>query len=182
MKALFQTFLAISSLVLTSTLFAGTEAGKDSARHYKSYPEKYDNKTVSIDCTFVTRINGGPQVDGIAFFVAHTADTDNNMRGGAIVVAVAEADADKLVKKFGNTPEINENARKSTADRVDSKRLRGTFHQLEKGTVYIDLNGDAHETILEKAEAAKGKIRAGDGIPSTSNKGPRGPHPHKKNT
>lgn len=180
MKTLFRSLLAGISLFAATTASAGSDAGKDSARHYKSYPENFDGKTVSVDCTFITRINGGPQVEGVAFFIAHTADTDNEMRGGAIVVAVTEAKADSLVKKYGNVPERN-GSKNSTADKVESKRLRGTFHQLGKGHVYIDVNGDAHELVLAKIEDAKSKIKAGDGIPNGGNGRPYNrPHGPKR--
>lgn len=176
-----KTIIALCCACLLSTSYAGSDASKDSARHYKSYPEKYDGETASLDCTYVTRINKGPQVEGVAFFVAHTVDDDNKMRGGSIVVAILDEDADAFAKKYGNTLDIDRDQRpkNTTKERVDSKRLRGTFHQLEKGHVYIDINGDAHERILAKIETAKGCIRAGDGIPSGDNR--RSPnHKHGK--
>ncbi|MGB0413142.1 MAG: hypothetical protein ACPGJU_01735 [Coraliomargarita sp.] len=178
MKKLSKTILALLSACLVSTVFAGEEASDDSARHYKSHPEQYDGQSVDVDCAFVKRINGGPQVPGVAFFVAHTFDDKNKMHGGSIVIAVLEADASSFASKYGNIPDRERN-KNSTADRVDTKRLDGTFHQLAKGHVYIDESGNAHELIQEKLEEAKGKIRAGDGIPSGANTGR--PHPkHKK--
>lgn len=149
----------VASIALLTPSFAGSEAGKDSARYYKSHPEDFDNKRVDVDCTFVTRINGGPQVEGVSFFLAHTKDDDNNMRGGSIVVAVLTDDAASFVRKYGSMPEINRGSTKL----VDSKRLRGTFHLLERGHVYIDESeGPAHDLIMEKKEEAKGIIGKGD--------------------
>lgn len=171
MKTLFHTLLALSSMFIAASAFAA-ESGSDTARHYKSYPEQFDGQSADVDCAFVTRINRGPQVEGVAFFVAHTVDDDNAMRGGSIVVATLEADAESFVKKYGNVPEIDrKRGQNTTADRVDSKSLSGTFNQLAKGSVYIDYsNGEAHALILEKIEAAKSAIRMGDGIPSTGGK------------
>lgn len=182
MKQLAQTLIAFCAISFMSVAHAGSDAGKDSARHYKSYPEKYNDQTVGIDCTFVKRINGGPQVEGVAFFVAHTIDDDNQMRGGAIVIAVREENADALAKKFGNVPDIDRDNRpkNTTQERVDSKRLSGTFHQLAKGHVYIDVNGDAHELIMQRVEDSKSKIRMGDGIPSTGGDAPGHPKGKKK--
>ena len=173
MKILQKTLTALAFLSAVTLVHGGSDASKDSARHYKSDPETYDNQSVAIDCIFVKRINGGPQVEGVAFFVAHTIDDDNQMRGGAIVVAVREEDADALAKKFGTVPDIDRDNRpkNTTQDRVDSKRLRGTFHQLAKGHVYVDVNGDAHERVLEKIENSKSTIRMGDGIPVAGGNG-----------
>lgn len=168
MKKLSKTLLALLTACLVSTAVAGNDAGDDSARHYKSQPEQFDGQSVDIDCTHVKRINGGPQVPGVAFFVANTFDEDNESHGGVIVVAVLEADASAFVKKFGTVPE-RQKSRNSTEDRVDTTSLKGTFHQLAKGHVYIDDSGSAHELILQKVEEAKGKIRAGDGIPTAGN-------------
>ena len=181
MKSPFKILIALSCFSMLASTYAGTDAGKDSSRHYKSYPEKYDGQSVSIDCTHVKRINGGPQVEGVAFFVAHSVDEENKMRGGSIVVAVLEENADALAKKFGTIPEIDRQKKPSstTQERVDSKHLRGTFHQLEKGHVYIDVDGDTHELILLKKENAKGNIRMGDGIP-TGDGHSHGPNKKKK--
>lgn len=166
MKILPKCLFSLAFVLCAVASYAG-DASNDSARHYKSYPEQFDGRSVSIDCTHVSRINQGPQVEGVAFFVAHTFDEDNDRRGGSIVVAVVESQAASLVKKFGNTPEIDRRrGENSTESRLDSKRLRGTFHQLTKGTVYIDYTGDAHQLILNKIENAESAIRKGDGIPS----------------
>lgn len=160
MKKITYILLALLSFTLCSATYAGSEAGKDSARYYKSHPEAFDNKMVSVDCVMVTRINGGPQVDGVVFFIAHTKDDDNNARGGSIVVAVLEGKAESFIRKYGNTVDRN----RGSTNPIDSKRLRGTFHQLAKGHVYIDIsNGEAHELIAEQKEIAKGHIGKGEG-------------------
>lgn len=154
----------VAFIALLTPSFAGSEAGKDSARYYKSHPEEFDTKRVDVDCTFVTRINGGPQVEGVSFFLAHTKDDDNQMRGGSIVVAVLTEDANSFLRKYGSMPEINRGSSKV----VDSKRLRGTFHLLERGHVYIDESeGPAYDLILEHKEEAKGLIGKGDNASST---------------
>lgn len=160
MKHIYQILaLFVASIALLTPSFAGSDAGKDSARYYKSNPEEFDTKRVDVDCIFVTRINGGPQVEGVTFFLAHTKDDDNHMRGGSIVVAVLADDATSFVRKYGSMPEINRGSTKV----VDSKRLRGTFHILERGRVYIDVSeGPAHDLILEHIEEAKGIIGKGD--------------------
>ncbi|MDP4610265.1 MAG: hypothetical protein NWT02_03675 [Opitutales bacterium] len=157
----------VASVALLTPSFAGSEAGKDSARYYKSHPEEFDTKRVDVDCIFVTRINGGPQVEGVSFYLAHTKDDDNNMRGGSIVVAVLTEEASSFVKKYGSMPDID----RGSSERVDSKRLRGTFHLLEHGHVYIDESeGPAHDLILEHLEAAKGLIWKGDNTSGTPNR------------
>lgn len=71
--------------------------------------------------------------------------------------------SDSFLRKYGNTVDINRGA----AEKVDSKRLRGIFHQLEQGHIYIDVSaGEANDLILAHKEDAKGAIRSGDGVPS----------------
>ncbi|HAV11881.1 MAG TPA: hypothetical protein DCX06_00080 [Opitutae bacterium] len=160
MKKITYLLVILCSLALSSMAFAGSEAGKDSARYYKSHPVEFDGKHVDVDCVMVTRINGGPQVDGVAFFVAHTKDDDNQARGGSIVVAVLEDKADSFVRKYGDTVDRN----RGSTEKVDSKRLRGVFNVLDSGHVYIDVSGgEAHELILEHKDSAKGNIGRGDG-------------------
>ncbi|MEN8725574.1 MAG: hypothetical protein ACN4GF_00630 [Lentimonas sp.] len=160
MKKIAYLLLALVSFSFCSATFAGSEAGKDSARYYKSHPAEFDGKYVDVDCVFVTRINGGPQVDGVVFFVAHTKDDDNQARGGSIVVAVLEGEASSFLRKYGNTIDRD----RGSSNKVDSKRLRGIFYELDRGHVYIDMSdGEAHEAILERKEIAKGNIGKGDG-------------------
>jgi len=171
MKSLSTLLIALSIFTFASAAQAESYAGEDSARHYKSAPEKFDGEYVDVDCVFVTRINGGPQVEGVTFFVAHTKDDDNRALGGSIVVAVLSDKADSFVRKYGNTLDVNRGA----VEKVDSKRLRGIFHQLAQGHVYIDISaGDAHELILKHKDNAKGAIRSGDGVPESRGKGGHG--------
>ncbi|MEM8867430.1 MAG: hypothetical protein AAGC73_04100 [Verrucomicrobiota bacterium] len=158
MKNLFHLPLLVLSLALSSTLTAGTDAGDDSARNYKNFPGEYDGKRIDVDCTHVSRINGGPQIDEVTLFVAHTIDRDNRSRGGSIVVAVLAEDADKFARKFGTAVERN----RQEAEKVDSKSLRGTFHMLDRGHVYIDYtDGEAHELVEAKLDLYKTKIASG---------------------
>ena len=169
MKSLSTLFIALFVLSLGSAAYAASFAGEDSARHYKSAPEEFDGKHVDIDCIFVSRINGGPQIEGVTFFIAHTKDDDNQARGGSIVVAVLSDKADSFLRKYGDTLDVNRGA----SEKVDSKRLRGMFHQLDKGHVYIDVTGgDAHELILTRAKDAKAVIGSGDGASAGRGKGP----------
>lgn len=131
---------------------SAADAGDDAARHYKSNPDKYDGKKVDVDCAFVTRINGGPQVDGVVFFVAHTVDADNQANGGSIVVAVLEGDADYFMRDYGTAVE-----RRNGKKGVDYERLRGTFRVLDRGNVYLDESGDAH-ALIEAHLDAHGKF------------------------
>lgn len=164
MKKIAYILLAILSLALCGASHAGTLSGDDAARHYKSNPDKYDGKAVDVDCVMVTRINGGPQVQGVVFFVAHTKDDKNKKRGGGIVVAVAEDHANAFVRKYGDAIEVNRGA----TEKIDSKRLRGIFRVLDRGYVYIDVaGGGVHDAITANRENAKSKIgRGGAGIPS----------------
>ncbi|MEM1223095.1 MAG: hypothetical protein AAGH40_10050 [Verrucomicrobiota bacterium] len=169
MKKLIHTPLAVLAIFLPSLTFAGSDAGDDSARNYKNFPEKYDGKKIDIDCTHVSRINGGPKIDDVTLFVAHTVDRDNRTRGGSIVVAVLAEDAESFARKFGTAIEISRGA----VEKVDSKSLRGTFHMLDRGHVYIDYtDGEAALLIEERAELFRTKIRAGDGA--------GGPGPNKR--
>ena len=162
MKSFTKILIALSLALFTLSANAGTQAGKDSAKYYKTNPEDWDGKKISVDCIFVTRINGCRQIDGVLFFVAHTIDDKNKKRGGNIVVAVSESESDSFIRKYGTVIERN----RSKADKVESTRLRGTFHQLKHGHVYLDKSGEAHARILEHKEDASKKIRKGDGIPS----------------
>ena len=84
------------------------------------------------------------------------------------MTAVLEENADKFIRKYGNTPDIN----RGPTTRVDSKRLRATFHQLKKGRVYLDASeGPAQELIEAHLEDAIGNIGKGDGVPAASGKG-----------
>lgn len=152
--------LLFSFFAASSLAQAQAQAGEDTARYYKSNPEEFDGETVDVDCVFVTRINGGPQIEGVTFFVVHTKDDDNRLRGGSIVAAVLAEEADSFIRKYGNTPEIN----RGSSEKVDSKRLRATFHQLERGRVYLDASeGPAHELITEQLEDALESIGKGEG-------------------
>ncbi|MEM0965755.1 MAG: hypothetical protein AAGJ81_06380 [Verrucomicrobiota bacterium] len=163
--------VASSGLFLSSS-FSASEAGDGSARYYESRPDSYDGKQIELDCTFVTRINGGPQIEGVVLFLAHTEDEENSRRGGAIVTAVMEDDADSFIKRYGDTVDVD----RGTADRIDSRRLKGTFYVLDRGHVYVDAseNGEAHELILERAEDVKTNIRRGKAGGPRPMKGPKG--------
>lgn len=165
-----KSFYILVSLILTATTsltYAGTDSSDDAARYYRSYPDKYDGKTIDIDCAFVTRINGGPQIDGIVFFAAHTVDTDNRSRGGSLIVAVYENEAERFMKRYGTAIEIN----RGQSQKVDTRTLRGTFRQLESGRVYIDEPGDAHEIITANLETARRLIPAEGGSGRSFGKG-----------
>jgi len=83
------------------------------------------------------------------------------------VVAVLSDKADSFVRKYGNTRDID----LGSSEKVDSKRLRGIFHQLAQGHVYIDdSGGEAHAIILEHREDAVGAIASGDGVPEGKRK------------
>ncbi len=157
---------ATISLSATSTLsYAGNESGKDSARYYKSHPDKFNSKAVDVDCTHVTRINGANQLDKIVFFAAHTKDDDNRTRGGSIVVAVAAEKADSFIRKFGTTLDRN----RGSSERINSTRLRGIFHMLDNGSVYIDYS-DVHEVITKNLKNAKIAIGRGNKNSAKNNK------------
>ncbi len=175
MKLLPKILLTLSAALFATGAYAGTDAGKDSAKYYKTFPEKWDGKKISVDCVSVKRINGGPQIEGIVFFVAQTIDEKNKAPGGGIVVAVLEGDVESLIRKYGTVVERN----RGQVDRIESKSLRGTFHVLEHGHVYLDESGEAHDLILEHKEEAKGAIRSGDGIPG-GNEHRHRPGGHKK--
>lgn len=171
MKLLPKILLTLSAALFATGAYAGTDAGKDSAKFYKTSPEEWNGKQASLDCASVKRINGGPQVEGVTFFVANTIDTKNNTSGGSMVVAVLEDDVESFIRKYGTVVERT----KGQSERVENKRLTGIFHQLEKGHVYLDASGEAHDLILAHKETAKGAIRHGDGIPDGGNG-----HKHKK--
>jgi hypothetical protein len=154
--------LALAFASLVSNLHA-VDAGRDSAAYYKADPEQYDGRSVSIDCAYVTRINNDAKVAGVAFFVAHTIDDKNEMRGGGIVVAVLDDAATSFERKYGYKPEIDRRGN-STKGRVETKRLLGTFHQLKGGRVYIDYSGEANVLIQAKAEEAQAAIGKGEAI------------------
>jgi hypothetical protein len=154
--------IALISALLTPIITqAESAAGDDSARYYKSTPEEFDGDYVDVDCVFVTRINRGPEVEGVTFFVASTDDEKNHSYGGSIVVAVLSEDAEHLISKYGNTATLPP----APGANIKSKRLRGIFHELEHGQVYIDYTGgDAHEIIAEHNQEAEIKIDLGDQV------------------
>ena len=170
MKLLPKILLALSAALFVTGANAGTDAGKGSAKYYKTSPEEWDGKKISLDCSSVKRINGGPQVEGVVFFGAQTIDDKNNASGGSMVVAVLEGDVESFIRKYGTVKERTPGG----SDRVDNTNLRGVFHQLAHGHVYLDESGEAHDLILANKEDAKGAISHGDGIPTGSGKG------HKK--
>ena len=174
MKLLPKILLTVSAALIATGAYAGSEAGKDSAKYYKTYPEEWDGKKISIDCVSVKRINGGPKVEGVVFFGAHTIDTKNNASGGSMVVAVLDGDVESFIRKYGTVVERTPGG----TDRVENKRMTGIFHQLAHGHVYLDESGEAHDLILAHKETAKGAIRHGDAIP-TGGDGKKG-HKHKK--
>lgn len=164
MKLLPTILLTIATALSTTGVYAGTniDAGRDSAKYYKTFPEEWDGKKISVDCTSVRRINGGPQVEGVVFFGAQTLDEKNNAPGGGIVIAVLEDDVEAFVRKYGTVIERTP----GQSERVENKRLTGIFHELARGHVYVDASGEAHDLILAHKETAKGAIRYGDGVPA----------------
>ena len=168
MKTLSKYILALLSAFLVVPAFAANDAGDDSARYYRNNAEEYNGKMVDVDVAFVTRINRKDRIDEIVFFVAHTVDDDNSMRGGPIVVAVLEGDAKSFMRKFGTAVDRSNG-------KVDTKRLRGTFHLLPKGRVYIDESGEAHALI-----EAHRKEHGDAAIPATGDTPAAGPGPKKK--
>ncbi|WP_269526817.1 hypothetical protein [Coraliomargarita parva] len=163
MKRLYRLSLTLFTLALLSPLQAGNSADEDSARYYKSNPGKFDGQKVDVDCIFVKRPLAANKIEGVTFFVAQTKDKDNHSFGGTIVVAVLSDEAESFLRKYGDAPDINRGA----AEKVDSKRLRGIFHLLESGHVYIDESDDgkAHDRILANLEAAQKAINSADGGP-----------------
>ncbi len=172
MKLLLKILFAVSVAFFTTSASAEIDAGRDSANYYKTFPDKWDENKISIDCVSAKRINGGPQVEGVVFFGAQTIDDKNKAPGGGIVVAVLEGDVESFVRKYGTVVERTP----GSSEKVENKRLTGIFHQLERGHVYVDESGEAHALILAHVENAKGAIRYGDGIPS----GDAGHRGHKK--
>ena len=162
MKLIPHILLALTAALFTTGAYAGTDASRGSAKYYKTFPDEWDGKKIHLDCTSVRRINGGPQVEGVVFFGAHTVDDKNKAPGGSIVVAVLEGDVESFVRKYGTVIERNP----GSSDRVDNTRLSGIFHQLERGHVYLDASGEAHDLILTHKEEAKNAIRFGDGVPT----------------
>lgn len=171
MKILSKCILALTCTFFAVPAYAGTDAGEDSARYYKSNPDKFDGEKVDVDVAFVTRINRKTRLDGVVFFVAHTVDEDNHVPGGSIIVAVLEGDAEHFMRKYGTALERR--------GKVDTKRLRGTFHQLKRGLCYIDQSGEADALIEAYRKEHSDDVipedpEDDDGVP-----GP-GPRKHKK--
>ncbi|MFQ3224331.1 MAG: hypothetical protein ACI8Z5_000579 [Lentimonas sp.] len=176
MKLLTQILLTLTAALFVSAAYAGTDAGRGSAKYYKTFPDQWDGKKINMDCVSVKRINRGPQVEGVVFFGAQTIDDKNNAPGGGIVVAVLEGDVESFVRKYGTVIERTPGG----SERVDNARLSGIFHQLERGHLYLDASGEAHDLILAHKEDAKGAIRFGDGIPSGGGDGKDGHQMKKK--
>jgi hypothetical protein len=162
MKLLAKILLALTAALFVTASYAGTDASRGSAKYYKTFPDQWDGKKVHVDCASVKRINGGPQVEGVVFFGAHTIDDKNKGSGGSIVVAVLEGDVESFVRKYGTVMERTPGG----SERVDNARLSGIFHQLERGHVYLDASGEANDLILAHKENAKGAIRHGDSVPA----------------
>ncbi|CAA6678760.1 MULTISPECIES: hypothetical protein [unclassified Lentimonas] len=175
-KILLTFTLTLTATLFISSAYAGSDAGRGSAKYYKTFPDKWDGKKVHMDCVSVKRINGGPQVEGVVFFGAQTIDDKNNAPGGSIVVAVLEGDVEAFVRKYGTVMERTPGG----SERVDNTRLSGVFHQLERGHVYLDASGEANDLILGHKEEAKNAIRFGDGIRSGGGDGKGGPYMKRK--
>ena len=105
MKLLLKILFAVSVAFFTTSASAEIDAGRDSANYYKTFPDKWDENKISIDCVSAKRINGGPQVEGVVFFGAQTIDDKNKAPGGGIVVAVLEGDVESFVRKYGTESE-----------------------------------------------------------------------------
>ena len=174
MKLLPKILLTLTAALFVSGAYAGTDAGRGSAKFYKTFPDEWNGKKIHMDCISVKRINGGPQVEGVVFFGAHTIDDKNNAPGGGIVVAVLEGDVESFVRKYGTVIERTPGG----SERIDNTRLSGVFYQLERGHVYLDASGEANDLILAHKEEAKNAIRFGDAIPSGDGKG--GPYMKRK--
>jgi len=105
--------------LLASTAFALGQSKV--ASDYLSEPEKYEGKKIILPCAYVQRASGPPEDPQNVMFGALTVTKGANYKSGGIRVAVPASGASAFIKKYGLTPDYDQNQNYRT------KPLAGIF-------------------------------------------------------
>lgn len=136
----------ILGFVLACCSLQAGSVGKDTAKYYKSLPDKFLDKKISLD---VSHVMPGPklaQVDGISILFAHTIE-DGDMTGGSggmMTVILPSHSVESLLKKYGLA--VDRDGR----GKIDTRNMSGTFRTITGKNwehLYLDYTGQAHGII-----------------------------------
>jgi len=115
--------------LIASTAFALGQS-KD-ATDYLNEPEKYEGKKIILPCAYVGRVSHQPKDSQNVMFGAVTATKGADHKSGSIKVAVPASGASAFVKKYGLTPDYDQNGNYRT------KPLSGIFTKDKYGSYYL---------------------------------------------
>jgi hypothetical protein len=115
--------------LIASTAFALGQSKV--ASDYLSEPEKYEGKKIILPCAYVQRDSGPPEDPQTVMFGALTVTKGTNYKSGGIRVAVPASGASAFIKKYGLTPDHDQNYNYRT------KPLAGIFTKDKDGYYYL---------------------------------------------
>jgi hypothetical protein len=115
--------------LIASTAFALGQL-KD-ASDYLNEPEKYKGKKIVLPCAYIGRASGPSEDPQYVMFGAVTATKGANSKRGGIKVAVPASEASAFLKKYGVTPDYDQNVNYRT------KPLAGIFTKDKEGYYYL---------------------------------------------
>ncbi|MDX2079638.1 MAG: hypothetical protein SFU53_02525 [Terrimicrobiaceae bacterium] len=115
---------------------------KRTAEYILATASDHEGQSVALDVAFVKPVHWKSPIPELAFFHAATSDTRDNKPGGVILVAVAAADVDRTIRKYGMDHD----------GRGESDTLRGTLlvgpGPIHRPKIYfVDTTGQAEELI-----------------------------------
>jgi hypothetical protein len=120
----------VSLLALIASTAFGLGQSKV-ASDYLSEPEKYKGKKIHLPCAYVQRASGPPEDLQNVMFGARTTTKGVNYKSGSIRVAVPASGASAFIKKYGLTPDFDQNGNYRT------KPLSGIFTNDKDGYYYL---------------------------------------------
>jgi hypothetical protein len=117
--------------LIASTAFALGQSKV--ASDYLNEPEKYEGKKIVLPCAYVQRASRQPDPQHVIFGALTTTKGSNSKSGhsGSIRVAVPASQASAFIKKYGLTPEYDQNVNYRT------KPLSGIFTKDQYGSYYF---------------------------------------------
>jgi len=133
----FSKLLGLAALMALSSAMAANKPSPTSAEFYKLNPEKYADKEITLEVSFLRAFDRKSPVPQLKFLHAATYDTKNGIPGGIITVVIPAGDLEKLLKKYGSFPEGGR------PWNWKSEKMRGIFRIGPRGHFYLDVSGDA---------------------------------------
>ncbi|QYY35594.1 hypothetical protein [Ruficoccus sp. ZRK36] len=174
LKSYLPAFLALVALGSPLCLRAAS-GSENTASYVTAHIDTLDGKTVSLDVVAVRLMRPFTTNESFVVLGAGTWDDENNSRGGKMLVIANKDDKDKLVGRYGTTPEHQ-------GRDVETKSMRGVVRLADvegfPPLVYLDLTDGAFEPTAEQLRELAGMHGGprgrrgppegrGDGPPST---------------